>query len=213
VKSNNFVKLDFYTVKPYFKSMMFLPVIALIIGLVMKNLYFMIIMIAGYSWMISTYPFSIGEKFNLDVMYSALPGSRKRIVNARYLYFILLYWVAGIMSICIAYVVHLLTGLEFEILQGILIVISVFPLASLIAGIFYCAMFKFGYLKARFVNLIPIVLIFLGGELLSTFVKESLMDIDQISPAFIITISIVVGILILYISKIISQKIYQKKDF
>ncbi|MEX1377436.1 MAG: ABC-2 transporter permease [Eubacteriales bacterium] len=213
MKSSSFVKLDFYTIKPYFKSIIMLPAIAILLAATMKNVYFIVTMLAGYSWMVSIYPFSIAEKFNLDILYASLPGSRRQIVNGRYMFFVVLYLAAGALSIALSYILHMVLGYEFDIAQGAFIVVMIFPLVSLIAGLFYCLMFKFGYLKARFVNIIPIILIFIGGESMSTLFEENAAILSGVNPAYAMLASVALGAIFLFISMIVSRMIYLKKDF
>ena len=213
METKNYIKLDFAVIKPYLKSIIVLPAVALFIGLLMKNIYFVVIMTVGYSWIVSVYPFSIGEKFNLDVMYSVLPGNRNQIVKGRFGYFVVLYWLSSLMGVVVGYAAHIITGFEFELFQGIMTVIQIFPLICLTAGIFYCVIFKFGYLKSRFISILPIILMYAGGQTISTLFREDALGLASISPVVIISFSLISGFLMLYIFMKISQRIYRRKEF
>jgi len=213
MKTKKFAMLDFLTILPFAKVVILFPFIAIFVGVVTKDIYNIIIAIISSALVISIYPFTISESFDLDIMYSTVPGSRRQIVNGRYVYYIVYYWASAIFSVIVGWIVSLITGYEYSILEGALTTIQLFAFVSLITGIYYCILFKFGYLKYKLISIIPIILMFLGGPVIINKFKDGITDLSDISPILIAIISLGLGSLVLYISSIISQKIYASKDF
>lgn len=213
MKTRKFAMLDFLIILPYAKVIIVFPVIAIFVGIVTKDIYNIIIAVISSALVISIYPFTISENFDLDIMYSTIPGSRKQIVNGRYLYYIVYYWVAAIFAVIAGWIVSLFTGYDYSILEGALITIQLFSFVSLITGIYYCTLFKFGFLKYKLISMIPIMLMFVGGPVIISAFKDGIADLSNVSPVLISIISLLLGFMFLYISSLISQKIYASKDF
>lgn len=213
MKTKKFAMLEFLTICPYAKTIAVFPFVAIFVGLVTKDIYNIIIAIISFSLIVSVYPFAISEKFDLDVMYSTVPGSRKQVVNGRYMFYIVYYWASAVFAVLAGWIASLFTGYDYSILEGAQVTIQLFTFVSLIVGIYYCILFKYGYLKSKHINMIPMLLIFAGGPIIVSALRDGIAELSNVSPVLISIISLLLGFLLLYISSLISQKIYVSKDF
>ena len=91
-KLTAFIKLDFFTIKPYFtfKSILIYAVIAVFLSITSINIFSAV----GFGLMMGTmfigYPFAIGEKSNMDALYATLSVNRKTVVIGRYAFTLIL---------------------------------------------------------------------------------------------------------------------------
>jgi hypothetical protein len=224
-----FVKLDFMTVKHFFKPIIvvFYMGIAAMYGYIFENLAGGI----GYGMAIGTmvmpYSFIIAEKCSIDILYSTLPLGKKTVVFGRYLYVLIFNLIVLFGSIaCTVIGIFMeskkLPTFSFEVFLSIAIVVALF---ILIQSIQIPIIFKLGYTKAKLFSIVPVLLILLLGVTVSSLYKhredyEIVVKILNEMGNFLtknkisIVLSIVVFIVLcLYISYRISVKVYKKREF
>jgi len=160
----SFVKLDFMTVKPYFtvRNLSLFAIIALFISAVSGN--FSVGVGLGMMLAINfiSYPFAIGEKSNMDALYTTLSADRKLVVLGRYVFSLAL-------NLC-SIVFYIAVGAAGTIAAGIIgvktnvgnpftIILMVFTFAIVIQSVQLPIYFKMGYAKAKFFAMAPYIII------------------------------------------------------
>lgn len=221
-----FVRLDFITVKAYFK-----PFILLLYGVMVAFMTYTsgggsglgIGLIVGMLYL--SYPFAVGEKSNMDALYMTLSLARETVVAGRYLFVLVLNAINCIAVLIIALaVIFIKEGAVSSILiQEIISTAAVMlVLIIVIEALQLPIYFKFGYTKARFASLIPLCILMGGYAMLAIAMDGRGNDVNAImniavlgnSNTAVATAFIVLGIaLIVYVSYRLSVSFYKKRDF
>jgi hypothetical protein len=226
-KTKAFVKLDFLIVKQYFKPVIILFYTAMIafFGVSFGNFAGGIGYGMALSTMIMPYPFIIGEKCNIDSLYSSLAIGKKAVVAGRYLYTIIFNLVVLLLSFISSLITLYVKNKElplftFELFLTIMVIVALF---ILIQSIQIPMFFKIGYTKAKFFSIIPMLLITPAGLFLSSLYKHKNVIVMKIlkligdflneSRIFIFFSLTIFIIICLYVSYKISVNLYKKREF
>ena len=226
-KIKSFVRLEFITIKPYLtvKNL-------LIFGCIMVFLTVMSGNVAsglGVGLMFGTiylgYPFALGEKSNMDALYTTLSVGRGTVVLGRYLFMLLFNLCCIIAAVVIATITLFVAGqLDFSA-NGLETMIAVVLLAAIFAVIQLVQLpvfFKYGYTKAKLLTFMPFVAIMVGYFLVTGFAGEMLggvqiltdignfLDTNQL---MIIPIILLVMCLVTFVSFKASVKVYAGRNF
>jgi hypothetical protein len=222
-KLGAFVKLDFVTVKPYMtpKNFMIYAAVALFVPMMTGQ----ISMACGIGMMLAvtmtSYPFALGEKANMDALYPTLGVDRRTVVLGRYIFTIVMNVIITAAAIAVAAAGMAVMGkLTFESGEILLIVISlmvVFMIVQAIQIVFY---FKMGYTKAKFFSTVPFVVILIGSfafsaltegntsPAVSEFVSGTLASPLTLAAAVILFLCLVV-----FVSYTLSLRVYSRREF
>ena len=218
------MQLDFLTVKKYIKQIVLSALFASII--VMPTLPQAINVIrfvfASYFMM---YPFMIAEQNGLDKLYSILPCEPHAIVKAKYL--TALVYLASTVIILIPINSVLFSILKEKISLEIVLACAVVGIMmySVVVAIQLPCCFKFGYAKAKILNMVlPLgigfgvpAIVFVAQKFLSQndfeIIMENMSNIIQSSYYEIAIGCIAFSIIALVLSHIISLKICRKGIF
>ncbi len=170
-----FVFMDMYTLKPYLKGTALVAGVGIVLGFALKSVTMPALLILVSLVLITSYPFAIAEKNDMETLYSSLPVKRGYVVAGRYL-FALLLMIAGITAAfflsCIIDAVYSLNvsfgglGGQFLIFASVLLLLLAFQ---------YPMYFKFGYYKARLAAMVPMLLLSVGAALIDA-VSEGLLE-------------------------------------
>lgn len=175
-----------------------------------------------------TYLFVIGssayeDKNKADIMLNSLPISRNKLVLAKYIsvfVFLLIGTVVYLLSQVLILYLHFpypLQPISLESLAG-----AVFSII-LLNGIYFPTFFKWGYIKARFVNFILFLLFFFGSSYLLDIINNGRRNViflrhmavflqDQSDAA--IALSVMILALVIYAgSYLLSVKFYRDREF
>lgn len=162
---------------------------------------------------ISTFSYDEFNKWNTYAI--TLPGGKKTIVRSKYISTILLIIISSVISVLASIIIGNIKGdTNYEEIISTLVG-GLFGI-TLVVSLMYPFIYKFGNEKGRlFLFIIVFLITALGGALLSV------IDINEINPPAIITfidkfgfyIMPVLTLVILYISYIVSLKIFRNKDF
>jgi hypothetical protein len=222
----SFVRLDFITVKSYFSAMnlAIYAAIALLLTIMLGNAASGIgagVMIATLSM---SYPFAIGEKSNLDALYTTLSLKRKTVVAGRYLFALLL-------NICAVLFMFVLALLGLFVAEMIGMIVSgediVWMLAVLAAAFVVIQaiqlplFFKFGYTKARFFSLVPFMAVMALSFALAAWAQAagSSGTMPEIfthwanNSTLLALLSVVILSLLVFVSYRLSLSFYRKREF
>ncbi|MCL2266804.1 MAG: ABC-2 transporter permease [Treponema sp.] len=223
-KLTAFIKLDFFTIKPYFtfKSILIYAVIAVFLSITSINIFSAV----GFGLMMGTmfigYPFAIGEKSNMDALYATLSVNRKTVVIGRYAFTLILNLCIIILLTTLAAIglfavnpAGFITSLQTEFDFIIILVFCAFSI--LMQSIQLPVYFKLGYSKAKFLSVLPIAIILAGYFAFTAFFNVesavSLFFIDLIGSGLLIPLSIMILIFIVLSSVCLSMRFYIKREF
>ncbi|MDR0897487.1 MAG: ABC-2 transporter permease [Oscillospiraceae bacterium] len=217
-KLGAFIRLDFGTIKPYLtiKSLLIFGAVALFLSSVNGSMPMSI----GIGFMLGTlfigYPFAIGEKCNLDALYTTLAIDRKTVVLGRYLFALLLNAFCVLFSAVFAALGVFGTralGIfqgggggsvgAITLLAGLLLLVQMLQLPMF---------FKLGYTRAKFMNLLPFALIMAAFSAFTTLARDAGLGAG-LSDALPTPIIIAVLALVTLCSYRWSVSTYSKRPF
>lgn len=218
------MQLDFLTVKKYIKQILLSALFAsiIVIPTLPQAVNVIIFVFASYFMM---YPFMIAEQNGLDKLYSILPCEPHAMVKAKYLT-ALVYLVSTVI------ILIPINGILFSILKEKISLEIVLACAvvgimmySLVVSIQLPCCFKFGYAKAKILNMIlPLgigfgvpAIVFLAQKFLNQNDFDLMMEsISNIIEYYYLEIGIgciVCSIVFLVISYLITLKVYKKTSY
>jgi hypothetical protein len=217
-KALAFAALDFRLIKPYIKSMLLFPVLGVILSISLKSTsiletYFMVALLLMIS-----YPFTIGEKNGLDILYGTLPLARRTVVLGRYLFVLALEIVLATSGLLCSWLLSQLVGSAWFISEKMAIVCVSSCVLGIIAAFQYPVYFKFGYTKARLVAQMPLLLVSLAVIRLPTLLKQIRWNtqLDALLTGhrlvLLYSLPVIAGLAALALSCAFSCRIYQGKD-
>jgi len=227
-KVKSFIQLDFLTVKPYFtfKSLSIYAVIALFLTIFSNTASSSI----GFGMMAGTlfmsYPFAVGEKSNMDALYTLLSVNRKTVVLSRYLFTLIL----NILTIIFFYLITVigifisrLTGSETEFGGIFMTILLIAPIAAVIEAVQLPVFFKLGYSKAKFFSLVPFALLAVGFLALTAIERAGVVDngiytgidnfLESLNGISLAALVIFIILIVMYGSYRLSLRFYRKREF
>ena len=220
----SFVRLDFFTVKPYFtvKNLLIYAVVAIFLTTMSGNISSGMSVGIMLGTMFISYPFAVGEKSNMDALYATLSLNRKTVVTGRYLFAFAFNLCAVLFSVVFAIAGILVSGAagltmgKGEILLVGILLAAIFIIIQAIQLPFF---FKMGYTKAKFLSLVPFVAIMTGYMVFMTASKDNGI-VNQIEGFLIrLTSGALVGLAVLalfficFLSYRLSLSFYKKREF
>jgi hypothetical protein len=217
-----FIALDFKTVMPYMtkKNLIIFGFIAAFLSALSG----MTAMSVGVGFMFGTlfsgYPFAIAEKSGLDTLYISLAVRRKTVVAGRFLFTILFDFC------CIAYsFVCGTAGVLLGRLGGLSSDGNALPLIFILAGLLLIIQsiqmpiyFKYGYMKARYLAILPFGILGGGYSILLDSIEDSSKfdnfnnHVAQNTPLTVV-ICIAAIAVILSVTYVLSRRAYAKREF
>lgn len=199
------MKLDYLLLKPYFKSMMLVLLVPLLITCFTGTLFDGLSFSATVMAMTTGYTFSIVEKNNLNRFYGFLPAKKKTLVQGRY--FII--YLVGFITLTVTATVQIgILGIR-DAMPGIHEITGTFLVCTVLfciyAGVQIPGYYRYGSIKGKMFMFIPTV-----GFLLFYYIIR-LLSVNA-APNIIITVIAAVGLIVLLISisAAFSTKIVEK---
>ena len=210
---------DLLILKNQMRNILIIIIGFILLSIWMENYFYIAFVIPFYIIMLVISTFSYDELNNSNTYLVALPSSRKTIVKARY--------ILSVLSIITASLIGLALSLIIPIFNSNMDFVSTFAstTASILGVIFVIALlmpffYKFGVQKGRVMLFIAIMGIsLLIGIIISLFEKANqnisafFNNLENINFVILILIVIAIMTIILYISYLISCKIYKNKEF
>ncbi len=216
-------RLDFLSIKEYLnaKQLLLYAAVILVIGMLIRYYSFSFGILMMYSLFYSSYPFITSEKTQGDLLYRTLPFTVRDLVRGRYLFAL----VINVASALIAVVVSIIMSFAFKqnldpmelVFTGGLLLLAV----TFIEFIQLPMYFKLGYSKAKFLSMLPFMLLPLG-----VFAVVKLMEdpgiaaraerlVEQVvrQPLPFILVLIVVWLVFYVISSRLSRAFYTEREF
>lgn len=220
-KLTAFVQLDLLTLKPYLKSVVALLGVGAILGFVQRDAYAIVAICIVYVLLIMAYPFTIGEKNTLDMLYATLAIRRRTVVFGRYALTLLVFTVVTLLGVLLAYGMARLLGFPFAWPDMAMLVAIFFIVFALAAALQLPLYFKLGYAKARLLTYLPLALIPVVLYLFSLVNDAETIKplIEQIAAwadanrGLTYLLSLSSGLLILAVSATIARRFYEQREF
>jgi len=226
-KIKSFIKLDYITIKPYLsvKNLLIFGCIMVFLTAMSGNLASGL----GVGMMLGTiylgYPFALGEKSNMDALYTTLSVDRKTVVAGRFAFIFLFNLCSIIAALVIAAITLFIAGkLDFNA-NGVETLVAIVMIAALFAVIQLFQLpvfFRYGYTKAKLLTFMPFIALMVGYFLISGFAGQLFGDLQFIlsvgnflaaNQMLIIVLIILAMLLATFISYRISVKAYVKREF
>ena len=205
-------KLDAFTMRPYFYTYLVLMPIMLLFAYIGSSdtlLYF------TCSWFVAltaTNIFAIEDKNNLGRLYGTLSIRLTDIVRGRYLFVLLSYAVAATLVLLFSTGIALYHGNAVAWDNSLMGLGVSFLAFSLIVGIQIPLFFRLGYVKAKFVAMIPFLLMMLIVMIPSlTDVMSGIAAFAQKHPVSLGLGSLLAGVLFLVVSCRVAVAFYRKR--
>ena len=207
-----FIKKDIAMIKSNFKLMGLLFIVYAVMGLLGEMDISFILPFLSIMIMISTFSYDNYNKW--DAYSITLPNGRKNSVKAKYLATILMILIVSIITIILSFVISYVNTKTINYEQILVTMFGTIFGTLLVLTFMYPIIYKYGVEKARIgIFIIVFGLVVVGGFLLQyldlSFIAKSLSFLED----YLIIILIGITIIMVYISYIISQKIFSKKEF
>jgi len=219
----SFIRLDFITVKPYLtvKNLLIFVGVALIMIITNNSAGGAIGILMAFAALYVSYPFAIGEKSNIDVLYTTLSIKRKTVVLGRYLFALTLDIAVGLFTFIFSLGVLAVIQKDFGAIESLLTILILFIVFSVIQAVQLPIYFKLGYTKAKFLGYLPfialpLVIVFFFNAFDGVFSLKQIEGAFEWFAANILTSALIGGVIwlgIMAISYKISLAFYEKRDF
>ena len=218
-RTMSFVRLDFYALKPYKRSLLLLILIGLGMGAALRSLAVLSSIFMVGQVLVMAYPFAIGEKNSTDTLYATLSLRRTSVVKGRYA-FVVLVELIGILVILLAAAVYSMLFVVDMMMQELLASICLLSfIASLTVAFQYPLYFKLGYTKAKIFTYIPLMLISVAIGVLPSLATEmpnidlnALLELASRNPLLLYAAPVLLGWALLAVSCAVSCRVYGKRD-
>lgn len=222
---NSLLLKDFFLLKKHLWFALFYSFIMFFIfGFQVSNVQGMIYSIGAtmISYTMLMYTTAYDDKNNSEVLINSLPLSRNKIVLSRYVS-IFIFIVIGISSMVVAgYVLKTIEIIKVSWILRSEDILGAILGSSFISFLYLPAYYKFGYVKAKFFNLLLFAVAFGLPMIIGTYLKgiEKPPWVDQLianlisQSDFIIGLYIIIFTIILgLISYQLSITVYKKREF
>ncbi len=222
-KALTFVRLDYFTVKPYLtlKNLFIFTIVAVIMMFNSNNSLSAIAILMVFAGLYVSYPFAVGEKNGIDALYTTLSIQRSTVVVGRYLFALIINACAGLLAYLFTYLVSMVLNKDYNFLESFVTTLALFSIFSIIQAIQIPIYFKLGYAKAKFFSYLPFVGLPLVVVLLTNYLKEKI-SLEQMNHTLVwleantftaILIGIMIWLVIMLISLQVSLSFYNKREF
>ncbi len=157
-------RLDLLSSRPYLKQGLLLIVAATMLGLTMEDPVIVVPMMVVYAVLMSSYPFAIADKNDLDTLYAVVPVRRSAQIAARYVYALVLFLMAVAAGAVLLVAITLVRGASFpSASEGGVLLAGCFALFAVMVGLQYPIYVAFGYMRARLAAMLPFAMLMAAG--------------------------------------------------
>lgn len=206
------IKKDFLLIKSNLKTMIMIFIVFFI--MILQGFFesTFVIPLIGIMLFISTFSYDDFNKWNAYAV--TLPNGRRNVVRAKYIASIILTIILGIVSIAISITISNVKTIEINIQEMLVSLLGTIFSVIIIISLMYPIVFKFGSTNGRIILFAVVFGITAIIGVISNFVdmEAIISTINVLDNNYYIVIP-VISILILSGSYLISNKIYQNKEF
>ena len=211
------MQLDILSVKPYFtlKNFVLLIVFSFFYTFMLKNPVIVVSMTQIFALLISSYPFMVGEETGIDPLFKILGIAPKEVVKGRYLVSILFVVCLLVVGIILSLLMVFLYPTPDLFSLFLISVPTTFVFTTFVIFVEYPVFFKIGYAKGRMIASLPFLImgiLFALAQAFPSALKEIANYFLQHRSEMLIG-AFVLWALIGYVSIMLSQKFYSKRNF
>ena len=206
------IKKDFLLIKANSKSMIIIFIIYLMMAFQGTFDVTFIVPLIGIMLFISTFSYDDFNKWNSYAV--TIPDGRKNVVRAKYIASIILTVILGAVALAIGVGIDYVKTNSINLDETISALMGTVLTSVIIISLLYPAIFKFGATNGKIILFAVVFAIAGVGALISNFVDMTsvISMINELDNYELIAIPII-SIILLGISYLISNKIYQNKEF
>jgi len=216
-------RLDFLTIRQYLgiRQLGFFLLLAFVLCYMNGTSSFSIGILMMYGLFYTAYPFAIGEKTKIDLLYASLPLQTRNLVFGRYLFALLINLGSGLIAFLFTFATALVLRQDFVLEETVAAIVGCFFLFTLVEAIQMPFYFKLGYTKAKLVVFLPLVVVPAALFGLFRMAQERgllgyIIDFgNQVSqnPLPLVLCCLVAWVLCMAISLLCSLQNYLKREF
>lgn len=192
--------------KPQLRSWIFVLLFFIVYGIIFKNSYMLIMMIAMLGLMSCFNSFTYDKQYRCDEYLAAMPVSRKELVWSKYIFMLVLDLMLTIAALITVSIYAVWAGepvLDLLVGAG-----STLMVTMLMQAILMPMVYIMGIDRARYVNIviwmIPWALFMLFHDKLPRIEEEMIFSVMKIAPFFVV--------ILMAVSVRISTSVFRKKD-
>lgn len=206
------VKKDFLLLKANLKTMIIIFIVYLV--MIFQGLFdaTLVVPLIGIMLFISTFSYDDFNKWNSYAI--TLPNGRKNVVKAKYIASIILTVILSILALILSIIVEFIKTNGINLYETISSLMGAILSSVIIISFLYPIIFKFGATNGRIIMFAFVFGIVAVVGLIANFVDMSFAInlINKLDSCLYIAIPII-SVILLGISYLISNKIYQNKEF
>jgi len=218
----SFVRMDFLTIKPYLtlRNMPLFLLLVFFLAMLTDGINAGISLGIMISTLMISYPFQVGEKNSLDALYITLSINRRTVVLGRYLFVFVFNVCTIVLSLVVATAAQLFSKLiGYGNASGgfswlVLLLGAAFLIVQAIQLPIY---FKLGYSRAKFLSVVPLVVIissYLAISMLSGADTTSTLPLlDPLYGAGLAVLAVVALAAVVFVSYRLSALLYRGREF
>ena len=218
-KTSAFMGLELRALKPYKVSIFILLGLALAMGYFFHSADTLVGYVLMMLVLMTSYPFSISERNNLDVLYATLSINRKTVVRGRYALMLAAEALGMAVSVLLSWFLNLFIDMGFQLEQVVFLACILFGVYSLLLSVQYPIYFKLGYNKAKLLVMIPMLVLFLVvielpmlSKLLGLTLAWNDLSMPQGVPAWLYAAPLLAGLLFVGGSYRLSCRLYMARE-
>ena len=206
------IKKDFLLIKANLKSMVIIFIVYLILAFQGAFDVTFIVPLIGIMLFISTFSYDDFNNWNSYAV--TLPNGRKNVIKSKYIASIILTVILGIVSLAIGVGIGYAKTNSINLDETISALMGTVLSNVIIISLLYPIVFKFGATNGRIILFAVVFGIAGVGALISNFVDMTVIIniVNGLDNYLFIAIPII-SIILLGVSYLISNKIYQNKEF
>ena len=207
-----FIKKDLAMIKSNFKLLGALIVVYAIMGLMGKMdisfiLPFMCVMI-----MISSFSYDNYNKW--DAYAITIPNGRENSVKSKYITTILMIFIIAVVTTILSFIISYISTESINYEQILITMFGTIFGTLLVLAFMYPIIYKFGVEKARIGIFLLVFGIVIIGSLLANYIDLSnIFEALSFLENYIIIILVIMMVTMVYVSYMISKRVFSKKEF
>ena len=218
----SFVRMDFLTIKPYLtlRNMPLFLLLVFFLAMLTDGINAGISLGIMISTLMISYPFQVGEKNSLDALYITLSINRRTVVLGRFLFVFVFNVCTIVLSLVVATAAQLFSQLigYGNATSGFSWLVLLLGAAFLIVQAIQLPIyFKLGYSRAKFLSVVPLVVIissYLAISMLSGADTTSTLPLlDPLYGAGLAVLAVVALAAVVFVSYRLSALLYRGREF
>lgn len=207
-----FIKKDMFMIKSNLKTIIIILAVFLVMMLQGTLDIIFVMPIIGTMLFIGTFSYDDFNHWNAFAI--ALPNGRKNIVKAKYIASFILTFILGMVSFLLSLIVNLVSKNGIHLEEMITSLLGTILSIVIMISLLYPIVFRFGAINGRTILFVMVFGIAGVFTLIANFIDMTAINqvLNSLENMFYITVPIL-SILLLGISYLIANRIYQRKEF